>query len=436
MTDGGAFGAGYDDAAVLALRSQPIDSRTKSAPAAWWGRTTDEVVASHPTLADLPTPCVTIDASALAHNLTLMASWCAERGVLLAPHGKTTMAPQLFARQLDLGAWGITAATVSQVAVMRSVGIRRVVLANELIDPASLRWVADELARDPSFEFYCYVDSVRGVEFIDDVLRTAGVSRPLQVLIEVGRPGGRSGSRTLTESLAVAQAVAATATLALAGVAGYEGTYAHDLTAAAFDAIEGFLRGMRRTVVALAQQGHFAGLAQVVVSAGGSAYFDQVASVLTEPWELDVPVSVVLRSGAYVAHDDGHYLELSPFGRSGADVPPLRPALHAWARVLSRPEPRLAILDAGKRDVAYDLGLPVPQRICRPDGTVTPATGCTITAVNDQHAFLSVPPDVTLQVGDVVRLGLSHPCTVFDKWQLLPVLDDGGYVVDLVRTFF
>ena len=429
-----ALGAGYDEAAVQALRLTPLDSRDKSIPAVWWGLTTDEVVAAHASLTNLPTPVVTIDATALAHNLTVMAQWCADRGVRLAPHGKTTMAPQLFARQLELGAWGITAATTSQVAVMRSVGIARILLANELIDPVSLAWIGEELNADPGFEFYCYVDSVQGVALMDAALR--GVGRPVNVLVEVGRPGGRAGSRTLAESLAVAAAVAQTSTLTLAGVAGYEGSYAHDLTAEAFDAIEGFLRGMRRTVAAFAQQGHFDGLAEVIVSAGGSAYFDQVADVLSEPWDIGQPVTVVLRSGAYIAHDDGHYLLLSPFGRGGEKVTPFRPALHARARVLSRPEPRLAILDAGKRDVAYDLDLPVAQQILRADGTTSAAGDCVVMSVNDQHLYLSVGHDVALEVGDVVRLGLSHPCTVFDKWQLLPVIDDDGFVVDLVRTFF
>ncbi len=428
--------AGYNDAAVQAIRLQPLSSRDKSVPVAWWGRTTDELTAAGVSVNEMRTPFVSIDGAALSHNLTSMAGWCADRGVRLAPHGKTTMAPQVYARQLGLGAWGITAATISQVAVMRSVGIRRIVLANQLVDPEGLAWVAAELREDEAFQFSCFADSVRGVELMDEALSAAGATRAVNVLIEVGRPGGRAGCRTLTESLAVAEAIASRPSLSLSGVAGYEGAYAHDLTAEAFDAVEGFLRGMRRTVVALAQQGHFDGLAEVLVSAGGSAYFDQVTDVLSEPWDLASPVAVVLRSGAYVAHDDGHYLLLSPFGRAGEAVAPFRPALHAWSRVLSRPEPRLAILDAGKRDVSYDLDLPVAQRIRRADGTTTAAMDCRVTAVNDQHTFLSLGVDVSVEVGDLVRFGMSHPCTVFDKWQLLPVVDNDDHVVDLIRTYF
>ena len=114
--------------------------------------------------------------------------------------------------------------------------------------------------------------------------------------------------------------------------------------------------------------------------------------------------------------------------------------MHVWARVVSRPEPGLALLDAGKRDVPFDLGLPEPQLAADTlGGPARPLAG-EITAVNDQHAFLRLDPDTALDVGHVVRLGLSHPCTAFDKWREIPVVDGPDepdpVVVDLVRTYF
>ena len=157
-----------------------------------------------------------------------------------------------------------------------------------------------------------------------------------------------------------------------------------------------------------------------IVTAGGSAYFDLVADGLGP---LTDRATVVLRSGAYQVHDGGHYAEVSPLRDR------LRAAMHGWARVLSVPEPALAILDGGKRDFPYDLDLPMPQRGA--------AAGDRILKLNDQHAFLE---SSTAAVGDVVRLGLSHPCTAFDKWRVIPVVDDADaddpLVVDLVRTYF
>jgi D-serine deaminase-like pyridoxal phosphate-dependent protein len=106
--------------------------------------------------------------------------------------------------------------------------------------------------------------------------------------------------------------------------------------------------------------------------------------------------------------------------------------------VVSRPEPELALLDAGKRDFPFDEGLPTPQRIGGRDAEA----GHHISALNDQHAFLRTPGTARddVPVGTVARLGLSHPCTAFDKWRLLPVVDDADAanprIVDLIHTFF
>ena len=110
--------------------------------------------------------------------------------------------------------------------------------------------------------------------------------------------------------------------------------------------------------------------------------------------------------------------------------------------MLSRPEPGLVVLDAGKRDLPFDLDLPVPLAAVRrgrvPGGTAeaVPLGKATVTRLNDQHAYVDVEPASELAVGDVVRLGLSHPCTAFDKWRAIPVVDDAGIVVDVLRTYF
>ncbi|MGO4429788.1 amino acid deaminase, partial [Streptomyces sp. MCAF7] len=151
---------------------------------------------------------------------------------------------------------------------------------------------------------------------------------------------------------------------------------------------------------------------------GGSAWFDAVADVFAELPELSGPVLKLLRSGAYVSHDDGHYRHITPFNRI-PDEGALHPAFRLWAQVVSRPEPGQAFLNAGKRDAAYDLDLPEPQLIRSPDGPERPAAGLTVTGLSDQHTWLAVEEGVSLEVGDWVGLGLSHPCTSFDKWQLI-----------------
>jgi D-serine dehydratase len=346
-------------------------------------------------LRDLPLPVLVLRESAVAHNLAVMARWCAERGVSLAPHGKTTMAPALIRRQLDAGAWGMTAASVPQLTVMRDAGAARVILANQLVGAPEIAWFERERE---GIEAFCLVDSVAGVRAL-----AAGVQRPLGVLIELGGP--RAGCRTLEAALAVADAVARAPLLELAGVEGFEGT----LPAAEVDP---YLARLRELVEVLDARGAFAG--EIIATAGGSAYFDRVVAAL----QFDRPVRVVLRSGCDIPHDDGLYAESSPLQE-------LRAALELWARVLSCPEPGLAIAGFGRRDAPYDSGLPV----------VRSHRAVTVSALNDQHAFLD-DPDGVLEVGDTIVCGISHPCTAFDKWPLIGVVDDDDVVVGAVRTRF
>ena len=392
-----------------------LSAQLKSFPARSWGTTAREFLATEPRRSEFATPLLTLDRGAMAHNVAVMRDWTAERGLELAPHGKTTMAPQLWKQVLDAGAWGITLATGWQVQLARSFGIRRILLANELIDPVTLRWVATELA-DPEFQFTCWVDSEDAVAAMRAALADHEPARPIDVLVDVGAEGGRTGARQ--DALAVARAIEAAPELRLAGLGGWEGALASGRATEGLDRVRALMDAMAHLLDQVAWN------ARPIVTAGGSAYFDIVAEVLGG---LADRATVVLRSGAYQVHDSGHYAEVSPLRDR------FRAAMHGWARVLSVPEPGLAILDGGKRDFPYDLDLPVPS----------PAQGAAagrIRKLNDQHAFLEFPPDRPVGVGEVVRLGLSHPCTAFDKWRVIPVVDDADaddpLVVDLVRTYF
>ncbi len=382
-------------------------------------------------------PTMVLKESALRHNVEAMAELCKRHEISLAPHGKTAMAPQLFQIQLDAGAWAVTAATMWQVRVWRAFGARRVILANELVEPASMRWVARELERDPEFDFYCLVDSVPEVSLLESTLAGTGLERRLAVLLELGLAGGRTGARTREEARAVAQAVAASRRLSLAGVEGFEGIIGGADLAVDLTEVDGFLTQMRALVVELDGAGLFDRSTEVIVTAGGSAFLDRVMEDLGTPWRLSRPVRTVLRSGCYLTHDAVHYKEVSPFGSRLADTGPLEEALEAWGVVLSLPEPGLALLGFGKRDVPHDLELPLPRLVKRVGRDVRPlGAGASINALNDQHAYLKVPEGEELAVGDLVGCGISHPCTAFDKWRLLPVVDDDYNVLDAVLTFF
>ncbi|MFD3584000.1 amino acid deaminase [Streptomyces sp. NPDC058683] len=425
-----SFDTGTD--ALVRLTEERVDHRFKGLPPDAEGLTVGELTAQRRNLFSdgFATPVLALSAERLEHNLALMETYAERHGLAFAPHGKTSMAPQLFRRQVEHGAWGITLAVPHQVRVARAFGTRRIFLANELVDAPALRWIAAELERDAEFRFVCYVDSVRGVELMDAALK--GSSRPVDVVVELAAgEGARTGVRTEAECSAVADAVAGAAgTLRLVGVAGYEG----EVPRADPDRVHAYLRRLVALAVGFDKAGRFAGTDEIFVSAGGSAWFDAVADVFAGIPELSLPVLKLLRSGAYVSHDDGHYREITPFNRVPEEGA-LEPAFRLWAQIVSRPSAEQAFANAGKRDAAYDLDLPFAQ-VIRRDGTERPATGVSVTGLSDQHAWLATSPEADVQVGDWVGLGLSHPCTSFDKWQLIPVAEADGTVVDYVRTFF
>lgn len=423
------------DSAVGRLADEPVDHRFKALPpdAESAGLTVGALAAQRRNLftGGFTTPVLALSAESVEHNLALLEVYSERHGLAFAPHGKTSMSPQLFARQLDHGAWGITAAVPHQARVYRAYGIQRIFLANEVVDPAALRWLAQELEADPDFRFICYVDSVRGVELMDEALR--GTSRPLDVVVELGAgEGARTGARTEADCAAVADAVAATGTLRLVGVAGYEG----EVPDADGERVRAWVRRLTALAAEFDKAGRFTAAEEIVVSAGGSAWFDAVADVFAGIPALSLPVLKLLRSGAYVSHDDGHYRHLTPFNRI-PDEGVLQPAFRLWAQVVSRPTPEQAFVNAGKRDAAHDLDLPEAQvvRDAR-TGEIRPADGITVSGLSDQHGWIRTAPDADLEVGDWVGMGLSHPCTSFDKWQLIPLVEADGTVTDYIRTFF
>ncbi|MFE6256849.1 alanine racemase [Agromyces sp. NPDC057865] len=408
------------------------------------GLTVREFLATGPTLDEFWTPLTVLDAAALTRNAATIQAWATARGMELMPHGKTTMAPALWWLQLDAGATGLTLATPGQVRTARSFGVASIMLANALVAPRALAFIAAELA-DPDFTFRSWVDSIATVEAMERGLAAtdAELTRPIDVLVELGAHGGRTGARTLDDAEAIARRVAESPVLRLAGVAGYEGSLGHDRTGHALVAVRDYLSDLLElhdTVRDIAGEAE-----PLIVTAGGSAYLDLVADVFEPSIEADAAAGRrtrwILRSGASLLHDDGFYHGISPLDatRNHSHGPTLVSAMRGYARVVSHPEPGLALLDGGKRDFPYDEGLPVPfGRAAELGGPEEPLVGASVSALNDQHAFLRSAGTLPVAIGDVVSLGLSHPCTAFDKRRWLPVVEGAGStrVVDLVRTFF
>lgn len=431
---------GVNNDALTALTHIRLDSSTKGIPL---GETVTVAEIGqrgwNVARGDLALPVTTLRSGAITHNLEVMAEYCRRHNALFAPHGKTTMSPQLFQRQIDAGAWAMTAATPSQASVMRKFGVTRVIVANELVDRAALAWAAREMAADPDFELYSLVDNADAVAAADHILAELGTTVTLKVFLEVGVAGGRAGVRSEQEAVAVAEAVAAARHFELVGLETYEGLVTGGDRPEDFAALDAHFDRVRNWVTVLNER-QLLTADEVFVTAGGSSYFDRVVAKLGDWSDFPRRVRLILRSGCYISHDAGKYHKLSPLDGRRAENEDLRlvNALESWASVLSTPEPGIAILSTGKRDVAHDLSLPTPIRVHHRDGSVTDLAreGVEIYKLMDQHAFLRIPPGVSLSPGDIVVSGLSHPCTAFDKCRFLPLVDDEYTVDGAVLTFF
>ena len=382
---------------------------------------------------DVSLPALVIHQQALEHNIRWMQAFVSDSGAELAPHGKTSMVPAFFRRQLQAGAWGITLATAVQTRAAFAHGVRRVLMANQLVGAANMALIADLLA-DSMFDFHCMVDHPDNVAELGQFFAARGLR--LNVMIEYGVMGGRCGCRTEQQVLELADAIAAQPSLALTGIEGYEGVIHGEQ---AVSGIRAFAASLVRLAVELQDRGAFT-LARPIVTASGSAWYDLIAEAFDER-QVRERFLGVLRPGSYVVHDHGIYKEAQCCvleRRSDLDEG-LQPALEVWAHVQSMPEPGFAVIAMGKREVAYDAGLPMPLRRYTAGALSAPGvdiSACKVTAVMDQHAFMSVAPGCELKVGDIIAFGASHPCLTFDKWRSGCLVDDALQVVECFETCF
>ena len=382
---------------------------------------------------DLSLPSAVLYQDRIMHNLAWMRDFISAYGLRLAPHGKTTMAPRLFHMQLETGAWAITLATAHQTLVAHAHGMRRVLMANQLVGKENMAIIA-RLLRDPGFEYYCLVDSAAQIDQLGAFFAAQG--QRLHVLLELGVMGGRTGVRDDAQLNGVLEALSRwEQAIALDGVELYEGVLDDEAS------IRKFLRKGAAITRKLIEDKRIH-RSPALLSGAGSAWYDVVAEVFSAAGFGD-SVEIVLRPGCYLTHDVGSYKKSQQRIRESNPVAHrmtsgLIPALQVWAYVQSIPEDEKAIIAMGKRDAAFDAGLPVPALHYRPgDATPKPAPSqWETTKMMDQHAYLKISAGDDIRVGDMIGFDICHPCLTFDKWRALPILDSAYNVVDIVQTFF
>ncbi|MDN3559289.1 amino acid deaminase [Vreelandella neptunia] len=383
-------------------------------------------------LSGVSLPAAVVFERPLAHNVAWMQRFAAAHGAHLAPHGKTTMTPALFHRQLQAGAWGITLATAPQCRAAFANGVTRILMANQLVGQANMAIIASLIEQGAAF--YCVVDSHENARQLGRFF--AERSLTLSVLIEIGVEGGRCGCRNQQQILSLAEVIASEPALSLVGLEGYEGVVHGDNPESG---IRTYAKYLVDVAVELEAAGRFAE-ENPIVTASGSAWYDVIAEAF-QGAPLQGRFTPVLRPGCYIVHDHGLYREAQSavLGRRPDLQQGLEPALEVFAQVQSLPEPGLAIVALGKRDIGHDQ-LPIALRRFREGGSPSqplPVTGWEVTKIMDQHTFVGLPEGAQdVEVGDIVAFGASHPCLTFDKWRQILLVDDQLNVKERMATYF
>ncbi|MER8521465.1 alanine racemase [Mesorhizobium sp. M0643] len=436
-----------ENSPVLSLATREnflLDDRIRGVPPGTLGLDSSFVASErwHPAHGRMSLPVLTLDEEAFIANRDLFLGYAREQGAVIAPHAKTPMAPDLARSLIEAGAWGTTVADIRQATVMLRAGLSRLIIANEVGGPGGANRLAVLVGAWPCAEFYVFADSFDAVNALAEAWRANATLPPLRVLVELGV--GRAGARTTGEAEAIADAiVAAGGRLLIAGVAAYEGAAAQADPGRTDEAISALLAMTADMFLRL--RARVGGDTPLIVTAGGSVYFDKVVAALSPPVSRDGNATLVLRSGAIFFHDHGVYDRslgaldardgFAIDGVSASARNSFQPALRLWAEVLSRPEPSLAICGMGMRDVSFDQGFPKVVTIFRA-GKQLPKARAEVFKLNDQHAFLTIASGDDIAVGDVVEFGISHPCTCLDRYRVIFGADADGYVRHAFPTYF
>lgn len=398
-----------------------IEGKFKGFPIDSYGKTLEQFLATKPNLftANFQFPIMVLKESAVKNNIAQMMSFCNSVNAELAPHVKTTMSPQLAQMQVAAGARALTVANFWQGSIFLKHGFKNLIIANEVLDPTAIAEIA-KINKQKQAEIIFYVDSILALEIIQKFTPLAGEQN---LFIEIGAENGRGGVRELSLVEQLAQRIKTDQRLNLIGVTGFEG--------AVPDAARG-RRGERKIskfcqkIVAAAELAYpYKSDQPFVISAGGSAYFDIVARELNK---FEKPRRLLLRSGGYITHDHKYYEEIYPFASTNRSF---QPAIEVWGQVISKPERDFGVLNLGKRDIGNDLHNPIPIKSY--DGQVK-SFSAVIEKLNDQHGYLRGKQEFSL--AQLIGLGISHPCTTFDKWGLIPLVNDDYDLIDCMQTFF
>jgi D-serine deaminase-like pyridoxal phosphate-dependent protein len=337
----------------------------------------------------IATPALVLDLPTATANIALMAERFRSMSASLRPHIKVHKCAELAWLQLEHGAIGVTTATVAEAEAMTAAGIPDILIANEIVDPASVERML-EVARGTRLTVA--VDD--RMSLTDLATRATEAGSTLGVVVELDVGMGRGGARSADEALALGRVAADLPGVELRGLLGYEG---HCADEESLVARERETRASMARLVDLADRFRDEGLSTEIVSAGATGTYAITGAIagVTE-----------VQAGSYVVMDRYHERLAPGFGF----------ALTVVATAISVHDD-LVVFDAGRKAVGSDFHAPAS-----PDGRGE------LAFIHEEHVGYRYADGTRHRVGDRVALVPDYAPTTVNLFGAYNVVDRGSVV--------
>ena len=331
------------------------------------------------------TPALVVDHKILLGNITKMAEFCKKHYIGVRPHFKTHKCVEIAKLQLKAGAVGITVQTIDEAEALVKGGIKKVLLANELVDANKIRRFLKLVKKGN--ELIIAVENEKNLKLLDALAGKAGKTINALVEVDVGmnRCGTKPGAKTLEFVLKVLRC----RNIVFKGLQGYEG---HTVLipgrkerAAASGAS---LKALVDTKVLLLENR----IDCEIVTAGGTGTYDLTG---LNPNITDI------QPGSYVYMD-------AKYGTVSGDF---RKTLYVLATILCRRDNGDYIGDAGHKALTSEFGMP---KLLEPKGEIL--------KLNEEHCRLKIENRKHKKIKQV-KITPSHCCTTVNLYDNIYVVD-------------
>jgi D-serine deaminase-like pyridoxal phosphate-dependent protein len=334
-----------------------------------------------PTIHDLDTPAILIDAGRAQANIDRAQAHADRHGLKLRPHIKTHKLAYWAKKQVEAGAVGITCQKIGEAEVMADAGLADIFLPYNILGRAKLERL---LALHHRVTLSVTADSMETVEGLAATFTDPG--HRLSVLVECDTGMGRCGVQSADEAAALARTIDRAGGLTFGGLMTYP-------SGGRVAETEAWLAGTKQALAA-------SGLPCERISSGGTPdlWRSGQDTVITE-----------YRPGTYI------YLDRYQVGQGVGTLDDC--ALTVLSTVVSHPTPARAILDAGSKALSSDtLGL-------RDFGELLGVAGARVTGLSEEHGTVTLSGDDELRIGERVRVVPDHCCVVTNLFNEVNLID-------------